>query len=213
MVWSPPEIQRLRLSPNCEHHRLFSRFLLLGGWKSKVASCESIVLSFSLVCSGNWTAQMCLAGGLSFVPSCPSPPPCLAVSSGQRLAAVQVENVTVWAGVKVGLKLSVVLAVCFNFACDTEPHRFYSRVTDQRFTDRLNDTYLGMGVDATGQKYIPRLLRVAGNFPNGQCTLLWNDSFSVWFILFSFLLIPSGTFSCWLSLKRKCKLNSVDTQH
>lgn len=56
----------------------------------------------------------------------------------------------------------------------------------------LSDTDLGMGVDATGQKYIPHLLRVVGNFPTGQCKLLWNDSFSVWFILFPFLLIPSG---------------------
>ena len=65
----------------------------------------------------------------------------------------------------------------------------------------LNDTHLGMGVDATGQKYIPHLLRVAGNFPNGQCTLLWNDSFSVWFILFSFLLILNGMFSVDFHLK------------
>lgn len=58
----------------------------------------------------------------------------------------------------------------------------------------LDGTHLGMGVDATEQKYIPHLLRVAGNFPRGQCSLLWDDSSSVWFILFSFLLILRGMF-------------------
>ena len=65
----------------------------------------------------------------------------------------------------------------------------------------LNDTHLGMGVDATGQKYIPHLLRVAGIFPNGQCALLGSDLFAVWFILFSFLLILSGMFFVDFRLK------------
>lgn len=67
----------------------------------------------------------------------------------------------------------------------------------------LSDTDLGMGVDATGQKYIPHLLRVAGNFPIGQRKLLWNDSFSVCFILFSFLLSLSGMVFIDFHLERR----------
>lgn len=48
----------------------------------------------------------------------------------------------------------------------------------------LDDTHLGMGVDATEQKYIPHLLRVAGDVPRGQCSLLWNDLSSVSFVVF-----------------------------
>lgn len=83
----------------------------------------------------------------------------------------------------------------------------------------LSDTDLGMGVDATGQKYIPHLLRVAGNFPIGQRKLLWNDSFSVCFILFSFSPWSEWDGFYWLSLreerekKKKKQLNCANTQH